>query len=144
LFDPLRTFLQGVLDRVFFRTRYDSAQVLEAVGAELASALTRDHIARLVRNGIQGAIPNTCTRLFVGSTDEGLEEGGGGMLGSAAICWSRRTWSASSGRAACSRPSTRRRATQIRRRPSGRATRSPPSMPRWRCRCTCTTSWLAC
>jgi signal transduction histidine kinase len=80
LFDPLRTFLQGVLDRVFFRTRYDSAQVLEAVGAELASALTRDHIARLVRNGIQGAIPNGCTRLFVGSTAEGLEEVGGDML----------------------------------------------------------------
>src|SRR5262245_38626236 len=80
LFDPLRTFLQGVLDRVFFRTRYDSAHVLEAVGAELASALTRDHIARLVRNGIQGAIPNACTRLFVGSTDEGLEEVGGEML----------------------------------------------------------------
>jgi signal transduction histidine kinase len=80
LFDPLRAFLQGVLDRVFFRTRYDSAQVLEAVGAELASALTRDHIARLVRNGIQGAIPNTCTRLFVGSADQGLEEVGGAML----------------------------------------------------------------
>jgi signal transduction histidine kinase len=77
LFDPLRTFLQGVLDRVFFRTSYDSAQVLEAVGAELASALTRDHIARLVRNGVQGAIPNARTRLFVGSAPESLEEVGG-------------------------------------------------------------------
>jgi signal transduction histidine kinase len=77
LFDPLRTFLQGVLDRVFFRTSYDSAQVLEAIGAELASALTREHIARLVRNGIQGAIPNARTRLFVGSAPESLEEVGG-------------------------------------------------------------------
>jgi signal transduction histidine kinase len=80
LFDPLRKLLQGVLDRVFFRTSYDSAQVLEAVGAELASALTRDHIARLVRNGVQGAIPNARTRLFVGSGDKVLEEVGGEML----------------------------------------------------------------
>ena len=77
LFDPLRTFLQGVLDRVFFRTSYDSAHVLEAIGAELASALTREHIARLVRNGVQGAIPNARTRLFVGSAPESLEEVGG-------------------------------------------------------------------
>src|SRR5262245_9841313 len=37
VFDPLRAFLQGFLDRVFFRTSYDGAQVLEAVGAQLAS-----------------------------------------------------------------------------------------------------------
>src|SRR4029450_9869121 len=73
LFDPLRTFLQGVVDRVFFRTNYDGAQVLEAVGRELASALTREHIARLVRNGVEGAIPNGRTRLFVGTVAEGLE-----------------------------------------------------------------------
>ena len=77
LFDPLRTFVQGLLDRVFFRTAYDSAQVLEAVGAELVSALTRDHIARLVRNGVDGAIPNSRTRLFVGTIAQGLEEVGG-------------------------------------------------------------------
>jgi signal transduction histidine kinase len=77
LFNPLRTFLQGVVDRVFFRTSYDSAKVLEAVGAELSSALTRDHIARLVRNGVDGAIPNARTRLFVGSVAEGFEEVGG-------------------------------------------------------------------
>jgi len=77
LFDPLRTFLQGVVDRVFFRTNYDGAQVLEAVGAELASALTREQIARLVRNGVEGAIPNGRTRLFVGTVAEGLEEVGG-------------------------------------------------------------------
>ena len=77
LFNPLRTFLQGVVDRVFFRTRYDSARVLEAVGAELAAALTREHIARLVRDGVQGAIPNGRTRLFVGDATEGLHEVGG-------------------------------------------------------------------
>jgi len=77
LFDPLRSLLQSFVDRVFFRTSYDGAQVLEAVGAELASALTRDHIARLVRDGVDGAIPNARTRLFVGSVPGGLEEVGG-------------------------------------------------------------------
>src|SRR5262245_19464241 len=80
LFDPLRTFLQGVVDRLFFRTNYDGAQVLEAVGGELASALTREHIARLVRKGVDGAIPNDRTRLFVGSVAEGLEEVGGVII----------------------------------------------------------------
>src|SRR5262249_10591955 len=79
LFNPLRPFLQGVVDRVFFRTRYDSARVLEAMGAELASALTREHIARLVRDGIQGAIPNARTRLLLGDAADGLREGGGGV-----------------------------------------------------------------
>ncbi|HJW69904.1 MAG TPA: ATP-binding protein [Candidatus Binatia bacterium] len=71
LFNPLRTFLQGVVDRVFFRTTYDSAQVLEVIGAELASALTRSHIGRLVRGAVDGAIPNARTRLFVGSPTDG-------------------------------------------------------------------------
>src|SRR5262249_39671103 len=74
LFNPLRTFLQGVVDRVFFRTSYDSAQVLEVVGAELASALTRSHIARLVRGTVDGAIPNARTRLFVGTPADGWRE----------------------------------------------------------------------
>jgi signal transduction histidine kinase len=80
LFDPLREFVQGVLDRVFFRTAYDGAQVLEAVGAELASALTREHIARLIRDSVQSAIPNGGTRLFVGSGAAGFEEVGGIMV----------------------------------------------------------------
>ncbi len=77
LFNPLRTLLQGVVDRVFFRTSYDGAQVLEAVGARLSSALTREHIATLVRDGVQGAIPNASTRLFVAVADGPLREVGG-------------------------------------------------------------------
>jgi signal transduction histidine kinase len=77
VFDPLRAFLQGFLDRVFFRTSYDGAKVLEAVGAQLASALTREHIARLVRDSVQGAIPNSQTRLFVRTGQGGIEEVGG-------------------------------------------------------------------
>jgi signal transduction histidine kinase len=77
VFNPLRTALQGFVDRVFFRTRYDSAQVLEAVGSDLASALTREHIAELVRTGVERAIPNQRTRLFVGEAPDPLREVGG-------------------------------------------------------------------
>jgi signal transduction histidine kinase len=80
LFNPLRTLLQGVVDRVFFRTSYDGAQVLEAVGARLSSALTREQIATLVRDGVQGAIPNANTRLFTANaTDAALHEVGGAL-----------------------------------------------------------------
>jgi GAF domain-containing protein len=76
-FNPLRTRLQSFVDRVFYRTRYDSAQVLAEVGAALSSALTRDHIARLVTTAIDEAIPNTATRLFVGRGTEPIREVGG-------------------------------------------------------------------
>jgi len=65
VFNPLRTQLQAFVDRVFFRTRYDSGRVLAEVGANLASALTREHIVSLVRDCVDVAIPNAGTRLFV-------------------------------------------------------------------------------
>ena len=37
VFNPLRTRLQAFVDRVFFRTRYDGAQVLAQVGGELGA-----------------------------------------------------------------------------------------------------------
>jgi hypothetical protein len=39
LFNPLRTQLQGIIDRTFFRSRFDSAKILAEVGHRLASAL---------------------------------------------------------------------------------------------------------
>ena len=68
LFNPLRTRLQAFVDRVFFRTRYDGAQVLAAVGGELAATLQRDRIVSLVRECVDGAIPSTGSRLFVGGS----------------------------------------------------------------------------
>ena len=65
VFDPLRTWLQAFVDRVFFRTRYDGAQVLAGVGAELAAALQQDRIATLVCECVDTAIPNAGTRLLV-------------------------------------------------------------------------------
>jgi signal transduction histidine kinase len=70
VFNPVRTRLQAFVDRVFFRTRYDSAQVLAEVGAELASALKRDQIVSLVSNCVDQAIPNAGTRLFVAQGGE--------------------------------------------------------------------------
>ncbi len=64
-FDPLRTRLQALVDRVFFRTRYDGARVLARVGAELTATLQRDRIAALVRACVDEALPNGGTRLIV-------------------------------------------------------------------------------
>jgi signal transduction histidine kinase len=69
VFNPMRTRLQAFVDRVFFRTRYDSAQVLAAVGAALASTLKRDDITATVRGAVDEAIPNSGTRLLVGTAD---------------------------------------------------------------------------
>jgi len=78
VFNPLRTRLQAFVDRVFFRTRYDAPQALAAAGAALGSALKRDDIARLVREAVDGAIPNARTRVFVrGAAPDGLREMGG-------------------------------------------------------------------
>jgi signal transduction histidine kinase len=57
--------LQSFIDRVFFRTSYNAAQVLAGVGRELASSLTREQIAALVRGTVEAALPNSRTRLFV-------------------------------------------------------------------------------
>ena len=67
VFNPLRTRLQAFVDRVFFRTHYDGARVLASVGAELASTLKRDDITTTVRTAVDEAIPNSGTRLLVGT-----------------------------------------------------------------------------
>ncbi len=65
LFNPLRSRLQAFVDRVFFRTRYDGAQVLARVGAELAATLKRERIVTLVCDAVDEAIPNTGARLVL-------------------------------------------------------------------------------
>jgi signal transduction histidine kinase len=80
LFDPLRLRLQAILDRVFFRTTYNGPQVLADVGAALGSVLQRDSLAQVVLSGVERAIPNGRTRLFV--EDHGVlrEVGGAGTV----------------------------------------------------------------
>jgi signal transduction histidine kinase len=67
VFNPLRTRLQAFVDRVFFRTRYDGAQMLATLGGQLGAAMARDKIAHIVCDTVQTAIPNTGTRLSVKS-----------------------------------------------------------------------------
>jgi signal transduction histidine kinase len=67
LFNPLRTRLQAIVDRLFSRTRYDAAEVLAGVGGKLAATLQRDRIVRLVCDAVDAAIPNRGgTQLLVG------------------------------------------------------------------------------
>jgi len=80
LFNPLRTRVQALVDRVFFGTRYDGARVLAALGAQLAATLQRDRIAELVRDCVDDTIPNTGTRLFVAHGGRLAEVGGGATI----------------------------------------------------------------
>ena len=86
LFNPLRTRLQAWVDRVFFGTRYDSAELLASAAGALAGALQREQIARVVSDCVEQAIPNEGTRLFIavpGSVD--LHEIGGAGVVPAAV-----------------------------------------------------------
>ena len=82
LLNPLRTRVQGFIDRVFYGTNYDAAAVLAEIGAALAHTRQRDEIASLVTDCLQRTIPNEGTRLFVaGMAPEGLTD----LDGNAAI-----------------------------------------------------------
>ena len=81
LLNPIRTRLQGLVDRLFFRTSYDAARELAALGRTLPSAFQREQIARLVCDTVDRVIPNGGTRLLV-TTDAGtLEEAGETAIG---------------------------------------------------------------
>jgi hypothetical protein len=78
LLNPLRSRLQALVDRAFYRTRYDPARALAALGEELGGTLRRDRIAALVRESVDRTVPNTGTRLFAASAEgTGLGEMGG-------------------------------------------------------------------
>jgi signal transduction histidine kinase len=80
LFDPLRARLQTLVDRVFFRTTYDGARILAAVGRELASAMQPARIAAIVRQTVETTIPNSRTRVFLGAPGEALRDADGGAI----------------------------------------------------------------
>jgi signal transduction histidine kinase len=85
IFNPLRSRLQGFVDRVFFRTRYDGAEMLATLGSRLGSALARDRIASLVCDTVETAIPNAATRLFVVDRKGALRGVGGDVAVPAAL-----------------------------------------------------------
>jgi signal transduction histidine kinase len=78
VFNPLRSRLQAFVDRVFFRTHYDGAQMLATLGGQLGSAVTRDRIAALVCDAVETAIPNGAARLFIAGEHGVLRPVGGG------------------------------------------------------------------
>jgi signal transduction histidine kinase len=78
VFNPLRNRLQAFVDRVFFRTHYDGAQMLATLGGQLGSAVTRDRIAALVCDAVETAIPNGAARLFIAGEHGVLRPVGGG------------------------------------------------------------------
>jgi len=80
LFDPLRTRLQTLVDRVFFRTAYDGARILASVGRDLASTLQPARIAAIVRQTVETAIPNARTRVFLGAPGEPLRDAEGDAI----------------------------------------------------------------
>ena len=57
VFSPLRDRAQALVDRVFFRTRYDGAEVLAEATARLAGARRRQEIFGLVAARVRQAIP---------------------------------------------------------------------------------------
>lgn len=84
-FNPIRSRLQALVDRLFYRTRYDGAQVLADVGAALSAVLTRDDIAPIVCAAVDDAIPNSGARFWVRDPTGALREVGGAAVMPAAL-----------------------------------------------------------
>ncbi len=74
LFDPLRRGVRGFVDRAFFGSPYEGAQMLAKTGTALVTALTREHIARLLQSSVDEAIPNTQSRVFLDGPAGGRRE----------------------------------------------------------------------
>lgn len=76
LMNPLRSRLQSLVDRFFFRTRYDGAEILAGVGAKLAATLDREEIVRQIRTSVNTAIPTQTVRTFLETPDGWSDDGG--------------------------------------------------------------------
>jgi GAF domain-containing protein len=64
LFYPLRTRLQAFVDRVFFGTAYDGANVLAELGKELSGARSLEGVAAIVRRGVGATVSAERILLF--------------------------------------------------------------------------------
>jgi|GEM_PF-874619 len=72
LLNPIRNFLQGTIDRVFFRLHYDPRKVLESSSAALTSTLQLNDILSLICRTIDATVAvNRCTILLFKETSAG-------------------------------------------------------------------------
>lgn len=63
--NPLRTHLQEMLDRLFFRTRYDFRQTIEALSGDLTALLDLDAIASRIVTTVVQTLQVTRVALFL-------------------------------------------------------------------------------
>jgi class 3 adenylate cyclase len=64
--NPLRERVQDILDRVFFRTRYDFRQTIQALSQDLTALLNLDEIAHRIVNTVMSALNVSSTALYLG------------------------------------------------------------------------------
>ncbi|MCZ6872262.1 MAG: GAF domain-containing protein [bacterium] len=63
--NPLRVRIQDVLDRLFFRTRYDFRQTIEALSRDLTALLDLDEITQRIVNTIMSALNVSSVALYL-------------------------------------------------------------------------------
>ena len=68
--NPLRERIQHLLDRVFFRTRYDFRQTIESLSQDLTTLLDLDDIAQRIVHTIANALGVSRVALFLKADDE--------------------------------------------------------------------------
>jgi two-component system, NtrC family, sensor kinase len=84
LFNPLRERVQGIIDRLFFRGRYDYRELLRKISGRLASLLTLPEIREVLIGAIAEALQ--VERVILIIAEEGvyrLYHEGGGLVGKA-------------------------------------------------------------